>query len=301
MGVIGPPGIDGQNGVIGPQGEQGKLGPQGTPGLQGEQGKVGLPGLDGAQGPQGKIGPQGIQGKIGVIGPPGIDGQNGVIGPQGEQGKLGPQGPQGKIGPQGDPGPVAAAQTCPPGQVVVGIDGSGNFICAKFVSFVHATCAELMFSGTIWGSAAVGLDLRARTNSTLHFIGCSVGCSTSSFFCVDNPSTKTLTFGTTDTSALRALVDPGNLNGDDMSGGAAICCSGTNNDAVCNSPDKPADATALCRALGYVSGSVVSVNSNLCPEAEDFSTANDGSNWSSDFVNSNGYGQSFTCTGFIGI
>ena len=75
---------------------------------------------------------QGEQGKVGPLGP---QGEQGKVGPQGEQGKLGPQGEQGKIGPQGPLGPVAAIGTsCLPGQAVIGMDASGNFICAPFVA-----------------------------------------------------------------------------------------------------------------------------------------------------------------------
>ena len=134
----------------------------------------------------------------------------------------------------------------------------------------------------------------------LHFIGCNGnGCTTSSFFCVEDPNNETLTFGTSVLSAMRALVDPGNLNGDDMTGGSPNCCSAANPDRICNAPDKPADATALCEALGYAAGTVIAVIANFCPEAEDFSVSNNGLEWSSDFVTTNGFGQEFTCTGFI--
>ena len=169
--------------------------------------------------------------------------------------------------------------------------------CINEPNDVPATCAELQFSGTIWGVAANGLDLRARTNSTLHFIG-TIESQTGLFFCQDNPVLETLNFGTSGT--LRALVDPGNANGNNMSGGpSVVCCSAANPDAVCNAPDKPADATGLCKALGYASGSVISALANFCPEAEDFSVANDGSDWSSDFAGSPGYGREYTCTGFL--
>lgn len=43
-------------------------------------------------------------------------------------GQTGPQGPAGPTGQQGPPGTISA-QTCPPGQVVTGIDAAGKLIC----------------------------------------------------------------------------------------------------------------------------------------------------------------------------
>lgn len=166
-----------------------------------------------------------------------------------------------------------------------------------------ATCNELRFTGQVWGRDATGVDLRARTNSTLHFIGCVDGassCAPANFFCTFDPSAETLSFGTNAAStlndAMRALVDPGNGNGNDMTGGPFACSSPANPDSVSNAPDKPEDATALCRALGYAAGTVVPVNANTCPEAQ--SAGGTGLDWTSDFVASVGYGREFTCTGF---
>ena len=118
-------------------------------------------------------------------------------------------------------------------------------------------------------------------------------------------------FGTTDasTSALRAAVDPGNAEGDTMPDEDLSpngCCS-TEFPLFgpCNAPDAfnngvPIDAAdALCNALGYESGSLTEVDSNTCPEANAITA--DGSDWTSDFVNSTGYGQTYTCVGFIVI
>ena len=49
--------------------------------------------------------------------------------------------------------------------------------------FVSATCADLVTTMDMWGGPATGIDLRAWTDSTLHYIGCNGdGCGQSSFF-----------------------------------------------------------------------------------------------------------------------
>ncbi len=243
------------------------------------------------------IGAVGSQGPEGPAGPAGADGADGAPGPQG------PEGPQGPAGPPASD--TNAATVCNPGFL---LDGSGN--CVDLQSQIDdlfailnppgpgaATCAELSFTGQVWGRDAVGLDLRARTNSTLHYIGCNGdGCPASSFFCTDDVSGQTLRFGTTSNSALRALIDPGNVNGDAIKNTRVGCCSASIPDDVCNAPDKPADATALCKALGYGAGTVIAVGSNSCPEAEAQTSELD---WGSDFVGSPGFGKEFTCSGFI--
>ena len=160
-----------------------------------------------------------------------------------------------------------------------------------------AKCADLEFSGTIWGEQASGIDLRRFTNSTLHFIGCNGdGCGADTFFCEFDTATLTLTFGTTSSGALRALVDPGNAAGDDISGDPGFGCASTSSPyKLHNAPDKPEDASALCRALGYADGTVEAVNSNSCPEPTSLDA--DGKDWTSDYVTSFGFGRVFTCSG----
>ena len=80
-----------------------------------------------------------------------------------------------------------------------------------------------------------------------------------------------------------------------MTGGTLACASETNPDGVHNAPDKPADARALCRALGYTDGTVQADPLNSCPEPSALDL--DGLSWTSDFVRSFGYGQSYTCIG----
>lgn len=157
-------------------------------------------------------------------------------------------------------------------------------------------CEDLEFSGTIWGQEARGVDLRQYTNSTLHFIGCNGnGCPADSFFCTVDRANLVLTFGTTSSVALRALVDPDDAAGDDMSGNLAGCATASVPTSISNAPDKPEDANALCRALGFASGTVERVNANVCPEP----TALDpeGQTWTNDYIASAGYGRVFTCSG----
>jgi len=133
IGAVGPVGPTGPTGPVGPQGNVGPTGPQGPVGPVGPQGNVGPTGPVGPQGPQGPVGPQGNVGATGPQGPQGPQGPAGPQGPQGSQGVQGPQGPagpQGPQGPQGPPGPVPAIGTsCPPGEVVIGLDVDGNLIC----------------------------------------------------------------------------------------------------------------------------------------------------------------------------
>ena len=170
-----------------------------------------------------------------------------------------------------------------------------------------ATCDDLVTDIDMWGQPARGVDLRAYTNSTLHWIGCPTdGCSPETFFCNFNPATQTLSFGTTEESALRAAVDPGNAEGDVMPDDNLAeegCCNAqVPLFGVCNAPDAnnngvPIDAaTALCFALGYETGSLTWVDDNTCPEAN--AVTADGSDWTSDFVRSSGFGKTYTCTGF---
>jgi len=170
-----------------------------------------------------------------------------------------------------------------------------------------ATCDDLVTEIDMWGRPARGVDLRAYTNSTLHWIGCpSNGCSPDEFFCFFDPITQTLSFGTDDdpNNNLRAAVDPGNAEGDTMPDENLTGCCNAQNPlfGLCNAPDAnnngvPIDAAeALCFALGYESGSLTEVDSNSCPEANAITA--DGSDWTSDFVESEGFGNTYTCVGF---
>ena len=166
----------------------------------------------------------------------------------------------------------------------------------------HALCADILTTMDVWGQTARGVDLRAWTDSTLHYIGCpGDGCSPADFYCTDNPSAQTLAFGNGGSSTLRAAVDPGNALGNTMPTSYSGCCTGPL--GLCNAPNTtnngfPVDmAKALCNALGYANGTVVRERaSNSCPEADVRSA--DGLVWSSDFVNSSGSGEEYLCTGY---
>lgn len=163
-----------------------------------------------------------------------------------------------------------------------------------------ATCAELEFEGTIWTAPAKGVDLRGFTNSTLHFIGCaeiiSADCRVADFFCISDAQSRTLTFGAT-SGVVRALVDPGDAFGQDMTGerntATGGCATSEDPNGIANAPVTDADARALCRALGYDSGSVEVVDNNFCPKPQSLDPT--GGNWGSDFLFASGYGQVFTC------
>jgi len=180
------------------------------------------------------------------------------------------------------------------------------YILPGYTQVLPATCEALVTDIDMWSQTAMGVDLRAYTNSTLHWIGCMEnGCSPDTFFCDSNPNTQTRSFGTTTTAPLRAAVHPGNAEGDLMprDGGGGCCTTEDPFLHPCDAPDAnnngvPIEAAdALCNALGYESGSLTEVaDLTGCPEAH--AVIANGSDWTSDFVMHNGYGRSYTCVGF---
>jgi hypothetical protein len=166
---------------------------------------------------------------------------------------------------------------------------------------VPATCADLLTTMNVWGRPSKGVVLMKWTNSTLHYMGCpGDGCAPAEFFCTYNAVAQTLEFGSTG-QEVRAVVDPNNANGDTIPGSYSGCCKGPL--GLCNALDPnnngvPVDGgKALCAALGYADGAITGwTNSNTCPEVH--AVTADGKSWSSDWVNSLGYGWKWKCTGF---
>lgn len=166
------------------------------------------------------------------------------------------------------------------------------------------TCAHLVTNAPVWGLSAKGIALSAFTNGTLDWIGCpGDGCAPSSFFCTDEPTG--MRFGTTASGGegvLRALLDPGNAAGDTYPTSHFGCCTNALPRSVCNAPMTNNNGVgglnagdALCKAMGFSSGTVVSeVASNVCPKPH--ATAADGSNWTSTFAPLGGYGREYLCT-----
>jgi hypothetical protein len=166
----------------------------------------------------------------------------------------------------------------------------------------HADCTDLTTNAPVWGQAAVGLDLRQWTSNFM-WLGCAFSsCTTSTWYCNYDPVNQILQFGSA-SGTVRALIDPNNtLNGQFPTTYNSCCTSSIPTD-VCNAPDNvdgPAavnSADALCEALGYQTGQLVSAGTgNTCPEV--FASDTTGLNWSSDFVSSNGYGQQWQCSTF---
>ncbi|WP_258182930.1 DUF4215 domain-containing protein [Enhygromyxa salina] len=163
-----------------------------------------------------------------------------------------------------------------------------------------ASCADIQTDMSVWGQSSSGVDLRSYTNSTLHYIGCPAdGCPPDTFYCDYDPNAGTLQFGTNASAALRAAIDPDDQNGDDMPDSYGGCCNAPL--GLCNAPNSTNNGvgvdmvTALCNALGYASGSIVrEVASNSCPEIHAISQ--DGQEWGSDFVSSQGYGAEYLCS-----
>jgi hypothetical protein len=142
--------------VNGPYGLMGRAGPTGSAGPVGAQGPQGIPGVStalGPTGPRGRDGAPGTNGNDGAAGSNGVNGLPGTNGKDGKDGKDGENGLKGEIGPEG-PGFSPAAQsalnnfishsnpaplgehgggggdpwtdTCPPGQVAIGLLGSSG-------------------------------------------------------------------------------------------------------------------------------------------------------------------------------
>ena len=111
-GVIGLPGVKGDNGVgiPGPKGDRGVNGTDGIPGVRGadgsrgekgDRGEIGQPGQSGSVGSPGTSGSPGVKGDAGVNGIPGQKGDRGVNGSKGEKGNTGPHGSPGAKGDHG--------------------------------------------------------------------------------------------------------------------------------------------------------------------------------------------------------
>lgn len=165
-----------------------------------------------------------------------------------------------------------------------------------------ADCNELNAKPTVWGKACTGFDLRARTKSTLHFLGC-VDSESCTFYCTYDAQTQKLSFGTKGANALRAQVDPGNAAGDSFAVGTYACATAQTPNSVCNGFDSNNNGVAvngiqsLCNALGYKAGTVVrQATTNSCPQAH--SLDGTGTNWTSDFVQDSAWGAEYQCTGF---
>jgi hypothetical protein len=166
-----------------------------------------------------------------------------------------------------------------------------------------ATCIEMVAQPTIWGRACTGFDLRKRTKSTLHFIGC-IDNESCTFYCTYDAQNQTLAFGTKGGAALRAQVDPNDAQGNNF-GGNYACCTANGPGDVCNAPDSANNGVnvngvkALCNALGYQNGTILrQSSSNSCPQAHSIDAT--GTNWSSDWQSSPaGYGAEYQCSGFL--
>jgi cysteine-rich repeat protein len=169
-------------------------------------------------------------------------------------------------------------------------------------NIIPATCNELITNMNMFGAAATGFDLRARTASTLHWMGCmGNGCNPNDWYCIYEPNNERLEFGSNG-GVPRSAVDPGNNQGDTMPNNFNGCCSGPL--GLCNTPDSANNGVnitmidALCRALGYAGGTLLAEQGgNVCPEPHVNDV--DGLDWDSDFVNSAGYGEKYECQGFL--
>lgn len=209
-------------------------------------------------------------------------------------------------------------ESCPTGQTLQAVNADGTVVCdtnldnrltalEAYSLGLPAGCQDLLTNMDMWNAPAVGLDLRKYTNSQLHWMGCNGnGCAADSFYCTEDATGETLSFGTNSAhSVLRMVVDVDDSRANFMPtttiGG---CCTSTNQDFVCNAFDSSNNGVAidpiaaLCNALGYQTGIIVRelLTSNSCPEVH--ATQADGKGWSTDFLTSPGYGAEYRCTGF---
>jgi cysteine-rich repeat protein len=197
---------------------------------------------------------------------------------------------------------------CGDGFVQAGVEAcdDGNMVdndaCSNTckVPVAHADCG-ILTTMNMWGGVARGVDLRAWTGSTLHYLGCNNnGCATNTFYCTFDQNTQKLSFGAT-SGVVRAAVDPNNALGDTMPNSFNGCCSGPL--GLCNGPDSNNNgvninnAAALCSALGYQNGVVKrEAFDNVCPQPHVLNAA--GTQWTSDFLINGGYGSEWECTTF---
>jgi hypothetical protein len=155
-------------------------------------------------------------------------------------------------------------------------------------------CFDLQTQATRWGRAASGLDLRSCTGGTLEYIGCvGDGCDPGSFYCNDDETS--ITFGTNTGSGgvLRALLDEGNSLLDNDPGSYISCASVSHPNHLANAPYSLSDVVALCRALGYSSGELLSSNTNTCPDA--VAVGGNPEDWKIDFTAGSGGGSEYRC------
>lgn len=126
----------------------------------------------------------------------------------------------------------------------------------------RASCAGIVTSQSKYGVQVQGVDLRCYTGGVLEWIGCSgvdnLNCAPETFSCTDGE--ERLEFGTSSSRYLAMVFDPENCCPVDSDPGRFInfCSSGYSNPtAIMNVPSTPESVTALCQALGYNYGSVV--------------------------------------------
>ena len=175
--------------------------------------------------------------------------------------------------------------------------GAEQFVA---ISCYGNTCADLLTTSDVWGLAAQGLDIGKFTSGTLDWIGCpDDDCDPTTFFCTDE--TAGIFFGVPAGQTLRSLVDPGNSSAS-YPASSEDCCSITNPRDICNAPTSQTNpagtnpADAMCKAMGFKTGTIVAENlsDNACPRPH--STTSSGSDWTSTFSQSDlGYGYQYRC------
>jgi len=152
-----------------------------------------------------------------------------------------------------------------------------------------ARCSQILTNRKMWGRKSRGVNLARYTNGRLRWIGMYGGYDgkAARFFC--KQYRDGITFGAYKGTMRAMLGVKGRKEPKKVTG----CCSARNPDQVCNAPDRHYDVHKLCKAMGYTRGRLLRrSNKNTCPEAKFHK-----GKWTSDFVNTPGYGQVFECKG----
>ena len=85
------------------------------------------------------------------------------------------------------------------------------------------TCADILYTGSVWGLSATGVRFTGLGDNSLQFIGCvGNGCTISNFFCTD--TTDGVQFGATGlNAAMRSCHGVDSIA--DCTGPTNVCCN----------------------------------------------------------------------------
>ena len=160
-----------------------------------------------------------------------------------------------------------------------------------------ATCDDIQTRQSVWNSPATGVDLSDYTDGQLKYLGCAGFRCSEPFRCEYDSVNHILDIG--GVGGVRAMIDPGNENGDDWSYDGERCCDKAL--GPCAAPIDKKSVHAMCRALGYRGGKLIETTESAieCPGIRASDT--DGKEWTSDFTTPAKSGQRWRCYRHYGI